>query len=128
MDDPAGRPVELGWAAHGIKATVAYYPHCDQATDRDVALHLLVLMGDNDDWTPSERCKALFAWGIKRPDLVETVYYPGAYHAFDRREGSVSVMGFGSDGTVRRRRLDHDVRATRDAESRTQAFLARLLR
>ena len=123
-----GVQADSGWAARGIKGAVAYYPYCDVQADRNIALPLLVQMGDKDDWTPPELCKALFASGIRQPDLVEAVYYPDAYHAFDRRGATGSVMGFGSDGTVSRHRLEYDVRATRDAEARTQAFFARLLR
>jgi dienelactone hydrolase len=123
-----GVQANAGWSAHGIKGSVAYYPYCDPQADRDIALPLLVLMGDKDDWTPAARCKALFASGIKQPDLVDAVYYPDAYHAFDRRGATGSVMGLGEDGVISRRRLEYDVRATRDAEERTQAFFARLLR
>ena len=46
-----------GLAARGLKAAVAYYPSCVPSLDRDVAVPLLILIGDKDDWTPAERCR-----------------------------------------------------------------------
>src|SRR5262245_41321522 len=70
-------------AARGRKAAVAYYQSCSQQSDRNVALPLLILIGDKDDWTPADACRKLQSAGFSRPDLVEVVYYPNAYHSFD---------------------------------------------
>src|SRR4029079_9837357 len=70
-------------AARGLRAVVAYYPLCQPQCDRDVAVPLLILIGDRDDWTPADRCRQLQAAGFTRPELVEAVYYPNADHAFD---------------------------------------------
>ena len=58
-------------AARGLKAAVAYYPSCQQQFDRDVAVPLLILIGDKDDWTPADNCRKLQSAGFRRPDLVE---------------------------------------------------------
>jgi dienelactone hydrolase len=113
-----------GLAARGLRASVAYYPSCSQQFDRDVALPLLVLIGDKDDWTPADRCRALQAAGFARPDLVEIVYYPNAHHSFDSTARDRTVPGSGG----KMHRLAYDPAAALDAETRTKTFFAKYLR
>lgn len=113
-----------GLAARGLKAAVAYYPSCQQQYDRDVAVPLLILIGDKDDWTPAENCRRLQAAGFTQPGLVEIVYYPNAYHSFDSRAADRTITV--ADG--KQHRLAYDPTAAPDAEARTRAFLARYLR
>ena len=54
-----------GLASRGLKAAVAYYPACQQQFDRDVALPLLILIGDKDDWTLADDCRKLQAAGFR---------------------------------------------------------------
>lgn len=113
-----------GLAARGLKAVVAYYPSCQQQYDRDVAVPLLILIGDKDDWTPADNCRKLQAAGFARPDLVEVVYYPNAYHSFDNKavgDRTITV----ADG--KSHRLVYDPSAGPDAEARTKAFFAKYL-
>lgn len=112
-----------GLAARGLRAAVAYYPVCSRQFDRDVAVPLLILIGNRDDWTPAEDCRRLEAAGFTRPGLVETVYYPNARHSFDSRAPDRTVTV--SNG--RSYRLGYDPSAGPDAEARTRAFLARHL-
>ncbi len=113
-----------GLAARGLKAAVAYYPSCSQQYDRNVALPLLILIGDKDDWTPADNCRKLQAAGFTRPDLVEVVYYPNAYHSFDSnvRDRTITVAN------GKQHRLAYDASAAPDAEARTRAFFAKYLR
>jgi dienelactone hydrolase len=122
-----GTQADAPWSAHGIKGAVAYYPYCDAAADQNVAMPLLIVMGDKDDWTPSGRCKRLQT-RLGQPGLVEAVYYPDAYHSFDRQQPTTFVGGVGNDGVVRQRRVEFNAGAARDAEARTRAFFDRLLR
>jgi dienelactone hydrolase len=108
----------------GLKAAVAYYPSCAPQFDRDVAVPLLILIGDKDDWTPADRCRQLQAAGFTRPDLVQAIYYPNAYHSFDSRSPDRSVPGNGST----MHRLAYDPAAAPDAEARTKAFFEKYLR
>ena len=39
-----------------IKAAVLFYPWCDAALDDNIAIPTLILIGDKDDWTPSNFC------------------------------------------------------------------------
>jgi dienelactone hydrolase len=111
-------------AARGLRAAVAYYPSCQPRFDRDVAVPLLILIGDKDDWTPADDCRKLQAAGFARPDLVEVVYYPNAYHSFDvnGRDRTITVANGKSH------RLAYDPAAATDAEARTRAFFSKYLR
>ncbi|MFO1083339.1 MAG: dienelactone hydrolase family protein [Reyranellaceae bacterium] len=112
-----------GLAARGLKAAVAYYPGCQAQFDRDVAVSLLVLIGDKDDWTLADNCRRLQAAGFVRPDLVQVVYYPNAYHSFDGRAQDRTITV--ADG--KSHRLAYDPSAAPDAEARTRAFFAQHL-
>jgi dienelactone hydrolase len=116
----AVRSVQKGYdlAGRGLKAAVAYYPSCSAAFDTDVALPLLILIGDRDDWTPADSCRKLQRAGFRRPELVEAVYYPNAYHSFDARSPDRTAFGH---------RLGYDATAAPDAEARTKAFFEQYL-
>ena len=112
-------------AARGLKAAVAYYPECSSQFDRDVAVPVLVLIGDRDDWTLADNCRRLQAAGFTRPDLVQVVYYPNAYHSFDNsrvQDRTITVANGKSH------RLVYDPSAASDAEARTKAFFEKYLR
>jgi dienelactone hydrolase len=108
-----------GLGARGLKAAVAYYPACSAPFDFDVALPLLILIGDRDDWTMADNCRKLQAAGFTEPGLVEAVYYPNAYHSFDYRMPDRTAFGH---------RLAYDAAAARDGEARTKAFFELHLR
>ncbi len=110
---------DYGLAARGLKAAVAYYPVCWSAFDHDVSVPLLILIGDKDDWTPADNCRKLQRAGFTRPELVEAIYYPNAYHSFDNRAQPRNYLGH---------HLAYDATAAPDAEARTRAFFDRLLR
>jgi dienelactone hydrolase len=114
---------EYDLTKRGLRGGVAYYPGCSAKRDRNVALPLLVLIGQQDDWMLPEWCRGLQQAGFKRPELVEIVYYPGAYHAFD---GHAEQKVRGENRELHQ--LRHDPAAARDAEERTKVFFSRLLR
>ena len=76
----------------GFAAAVALYPGCRAAlgswradgtgTYRAVA-PLLILIGDQDDWTPAAPCVDLARSSRATEHPVEVVVYPGARHSFD---------------------------------------------
>jgi dienelactone hydrolase len=113
-----------GLAARGLRAAVAYYPFCQRQFDRDVAVPLLILIGDRDDWTLADDCRGLQAAGFARPGLVEAVYYPDATHGFDSRNPDRTLTV--ADG--KSHRLAYDTVAGPDAEARTRAFLEKYLK
>lgn len=114
----------FGLAQRGLRAGVAYYPPCFPQFDRDVDVPLLILAGDKDDWTPADNCRRLQAAGFPRPELVEAVYYPRAYHSFDSNVPDRTVPGGGGKS----HRLAYDPAAAPDAEARTKAFFEKFLR
>lgn len=114
----------FGLAGRGLRAGVAYYPPCFPQFDREVDVPLLILTGDKDDWTPADNCRRLQAAGFTRPELVEAVYYPNAYHSFDSQAPDRTVPGGGG----RSHRLAYDPAAGPAAEARTKAFFEKYLR
>jgi dienelactone hydrolase len=44
---------------------------------------LLILIGENDDWTPAEACRKLTEAAQQAGYPVRTKIYPGAHHSFD---------------------------------------------
>ena len=110
-------------ARRGLAGGVAYYPGCNPQFDTGIDLPVLLLAGDKDDWTPADRCRRMVA-GLARSDLVEVVYYPNAYHSFDSVARDRAVPGAGG----KMHQLAYDSAAAPDAEARTKAFFAKILR
>lgn len=74
----------LGRKNVAIKAAVTYYPACQLLADEKnyrVSAPTLVLIGERDEWTPSQDCKALAE--ATGQDLFYVVTYPGVLHDFD---------------------------------------------
>lgn len=107
----------------GLMAGVAYYPGCNPQFDTGIDIPVLLLAGDKDDWTPSDRCRKLVG-SLVRGDLVEAVYYPNAYHSFDVKAVDRTVPG----AAGKQHRLVYDTVAAPDAEARTRAFFEKYLR
>ena len=76
----------------GFAAAVALYPGCvasrrtwsNPGVYRPVA-PLLILIGEEDDWTPAEPCRRLAEAAQQAGDPVTIKIYPGAHHSFDSR-------------------------------------------
>jgi dienelactone hydrolase len=84
----------------GFAGAVALYPGCPaQYTDRResganrsnteyIGMYkpiapLLILIGENDDWTPAEACRKLTEAAQRAGYPVRIKIYPGAHHSFD---------------------------------------------
>jgi len=112
---PAGGVVLVGWSNGGstVLATartatglpaglfrrfVAFYPGCGFST-RDPgwapSAPLLIMMGEEDDWTPAPPCHQLAS---RFPGQITMVAYPGAYHDFDSPNNPLHMRS-GSGGT-----------------------------
>ena len=122
-----GRPA--GFAGPDFRAAVAFYPaSCSEqrlGADWTTAIPLLILIGQEDVWTPAKPCQELAQGAANRGAPVTFHAYPGAYHDFDwpglkRREltsyttraGVVPITG-------------EDPAARADALDRVTAFLSR---
>jgi dienelactone hydrolase len=110
-----------------FRAGIAFYPECSGSSGL-MAVPLLILIGERDDWTPAGDCADMAAGKSVIPvsrqpgdrSRVKLVVYPGAYHGFD-----VADMGIlpGRSATVRGHHLEYDEAATRDAAAQVRAFL-----
>ena len=69
-----------------FKAAIAFYPWCHGGL-LEVNAPLLILIGEDDDWTPASWCKAMVSssehWVAQTAYGVTLKVYPGAHHAFD---------------------------------------------
>lgn len=76
----------------GFAGAVALYPDCARQLGRwradlsgvyQPVAPLLILIGENDDWTPAEPCQKLTEAAKKAGYPVMIKVYPGAHHSFD---------------------------------------------
>jgi dienelactone hydrolase len=97
-------------------AAIAYYPNCG-VPGASMTAPTLVLIGEADDWTPTERCREMVAHS--RPDgaAIALTVYPGAHHAFDVVKLKPGTRSLGHW-------LEYNEPAAKDAEEKTRAFLA----
>jgi dienelactone hydrolase len=113
-----------------LARAVAFYPGCrGQAESRSFAARapLLVLIGEADDWTPPEPCRALALAARSRGEPVEIQVYPGAFHDFDHpgldpRQRTGLAFTASGNGTAM---IGTHPDARADALRRVPAFLAR---
>ena len=96
-----------------FKATIAFYPLCRRSITQ-LSSPLLILIGEEDDWTPADRCKNIQLI-LKTPHKVTLKVYPKAHHAFDRE---------GADKIKKGHLMRHDPDATKDAIIQVKNFLA----
>jgi len=78
------RHPEVRAAALHPTLAVAFYPGCDAERTRgfEPVAPLLMQLGEADDWTPAEPCKALAA-SVKQGPTPAWDSYEGAHHGFD---------------------------------------------
>jgi dienelactone hydrolase len=74
----------------------AFYPGCPSPGEDlkwEPSAPLMILVGEDDDWTPAPPCHDLAA---RYPKEITLVAYPGTYHDFDAPDRPVKVR----DGTA----------------------------
>jgi dienelactone hydrolase len=100
----------------GFRAAIAFYPLCSAASER-MAIPTLILIGEKDDWTPSNNCERWMELRNGRGASVKLVIYPGAYHAFDfpGLKDGMSRLGHW---------LKYDAEAARQSTEEMHDFLA----
>jgi dienelactone hydrolase len=83
----AGRGRPAGFAGPDFRAAVAFYPgSCSEqrlGASWTTAIPLLILVGEEDVWTPAKPCRALADAAAAHGAPVTFHAYPGAYHDFD---------------------------------------------
>ena len=124
------RNVARGRSSEAFAKAIAFYPGCRAPLERGnwhSNIPLLVLIGEADDWTPAEPCRALVSQAQAAGEPVSIVTYPDAYHDFDHPDQAVRVhkgLAFTGSGTG----VAHsgtNVAARADAIARVLDFLAR---
>jgi dienelactone hydrolase len=94
-------PIETA-AARKFVAAAAFYPVC-RSVKGPMTVPTLIMIGESDDWTPSEACRKL-ANGedelgmsrVKGEDTrIKLVVYPNAFHGFDLPNLKVPIKYFG---------------------------------
>ena len=107
-------------------ALVAYYPWCEPAWASSIDRPVLILIGADDDWTPSWRCATLHNIAEKATNtpVVDLKVYPDTHHSFDLpMRGPYLVEGM--DG--RTHTVAGNVEARWDSQERMLAFFAKYL-
>lgn len=109
---------------YGVRGAVAYYPYCHPKDDAAVDVPLLILMGEKDAWTPADRCRQLRDDRVlKRPELVEMVFYPDTYHSFDEAGPMREITVRGVGNVISKQMVGYVAPVAEDAEMRTRRFL-----
>jgi dienelactone hydrolase len=71
--------------APGFRAAIAFYPDCTlrgrTARSFESLVPVQILIGEQDDWTPADKCRDLLTRVGGGP--VGLTAYPGAHHGFD---------------------------------------------
>jgi dienelactone hydrolase len=97
-----------------FRAAIAYYPLCRAPQVMNVPT--LILIGELDDTTPAEDCKAMVENSRPKGAPISLTVYPGAYHAFDVAQLDPGIQTLGH-------RYEYNQSAARDAETKVRAFL-----
>lgn len=114
---------------YGVKGVVGYYPYCHPTQDVHIDVPLLILIGEHDTSTPTERCRQLKA-NLKgrAAEITEMVIYPDTYHSFDESFSVRPVMLWSSGGGIKPHMMGYNAAASADAEKRTRAFFEKAFR
>lgn len=104
-----------------FRAAAAFYPPC-LAVQGPMTVPTLILIGENDDWTPAEACRKLVAGeddlGVSRQKAggtpMQLVVYPDAYHAFDLPSLQRPVTYFGHHVEFNKRASEQSSDALRE--------------
>ena len=110
-----------------FRAAVAFYPRCAMFS-RPMIVPALILIGENDDWTPAQACRDMVA-GRSGPGIarkaddrmdVRLVVYPDTYHSFDVLNLQPGKRLFGHW-------LEYNKSATEQATTEVRQFLDKLI-
>jgi dienelactone hydrolase len=87
----AGRKADVG-EKPAFRAAVAFYPSCS-ALDYQTQTPTLMLLAENDDWTPPEQCVTKGERARQQGLPISWEIYPNALHAFDRPAPPTTYLG-----------------------------------
>ena len=95
-----------------IKGIIAYYPYCIESMPKLIA-DTLILIGEDDDWTPAEYCRRM-PIADKKGHSFEVIVYPNAVHSFDVQQAEQTYLGH---------RLMYDPKVAQDSFNKVDEFL-----
>ena len=101
-----------------FQAAIAFYPCCDKTLD-GLNAPCLILIGDSDEWCPSELCASNMPKEGKTKYEVILKVYPGAHHSFDYPGMDTTYMG---------RTVRYNHQAESDAKVQVREFLGKHLK
>ena len=102
---------------------VAFYPGCpSKAEDQtwEPVGRMLILMGEDDDWTPAAPCHELAS---RFPTKITMIAYPGAFHDFDAPDRPVRVRGNAATAANGQAHVGTNEPAREDALARVPTWL-----
>jgi dienelactone hydrolase len=74
-----------------FNSAIAFYPYCDQPL-LNVNAPLLILIGEEDDWTPANMCSTQMPTGQIGHEVILKIY-PNSHHGFDGEGIDTFVSG-----------------------------------
>ena len=104
-----------------VQAVISFYPWCEKSRLKTTSVPLLVLAGQEDEWTPVSRChKFIKAQKSGYRENITLKVYDGAYHGFDDSDLVTPVIYNGY--TIR-----YNAAAATESIAETKSVLARYL-
>ncbi len=64
-------------------AAVAIHPGCNATSGTDFVAPVLVVIGEDDDYTPADECRVMERHATRSPEFFSVLYLDGAAHGFD---------------------------------------------
>lgn len=121
----------MGWSHGGIttlyvvdqkrddpfRSAIAFYPSCNRLLS-DFNAPLLILIGENDSWTPSASCSMRLRPGQAGHEIILKIY-PDATHGFDTE---------GADEVIEGHKFQYNPVAAADAIIQVKTFLTKHLK
>jgi dienelactone hydrolase len=105
-----------GYGADPFMAAIAFYPYCE-FSQIHLSAPLLILIGEQDDWTPAYMCKNMELAPESSKDILLKVY-PNANHGFDHEGVDIKVEGH---------KIKYNPAATKDAIFQVKRFFEKHL-
>lgn len=118
-----------------FKLAIAFYPDCTMRgrTTQHFTPYvpLLILVGEEDDWTPAQKCRELMPRLDDAPATVRLKIYPDAHHGFDSEDSALryrpDVGNRNKPGGCCGATIGYNERAARDAQIEVEMALRQFL-
>lgn len=95
LNEPTKSTLPPGPSETNFVAAISFYPGCTSyaksARIPKLSAPLTLLIGEADDWTPAEPCKAFVKRLQENKQAATITTFPGAFHDFDNPRGKLRV-------------------------------------